>query len=220
MTELMKTPRALAAYPNSRIVVFAREPLLGSVKTRLADEVGAPLALAVYEAMLARVGALLNSENIAEWDLWVTSNDSHKSFLSICNKENIYIQKGADLGARMDAAIAHSLSLDGVENVVLIGTDCPALSAEYLIEAVTHLESGVDAVFGPAEDGGYVLVGMRRPTPAVFEDIPWGTDQVMPRTIAALEANGLSFRLLETLWDVDRPEDLGRLEQLEPPLLV
>ena len=123
-----------------------------------------------------------------------------------------------DLGARMDAAIAHSLSLDGVENVVLIGTDCPALSEEYLLEALSVLESGVDVVFGPAEDGGYVLVGMRRAVPAVFEAIPWGTDQVMQCTLEALELSDLSFKLLDKLWDVDRPEDLARLRQLEPPL--
>ena len=191
---------------------------MGKVKSRLAAEIGAKQALAVYQAMLARVGQLLIQSQIAAWDLWVTSNLSHKNFLSICNKTNIYMQTGQDLGARMDAAIRQTLLKKSVESVILIGTDCPALTERYLDQALLALESGVDVVLGPAEDGGYVLVGMRRPIGAVFEDIPWGTERVMQRTLEALKAKELTYRLLDTLWDVDRPEDLARLQLLEPPL--
>lgn len=218
MTE-QKTALDLATgHPRSRIVVFAREPLLGKVKSRLAIEIGAQEALAVYRAMLARLGQLLTQAQIASWDLWVTSNCSHKDFLSICNKTNIYIQNGQDLGARMDDAIQQTLRQENVESVVLIGTDCPALTERYLDQALLALDSGTDVVLGPAEDGGYVLVGMRRPITALFEDIPWGTDQVMSRTLEALKAHELSYELLDTLWDVDRPEDLVRLQSLLPPL--
>jgi rSAM/selenodomain-associated transferase 1 len=218
MTEQRTAPDSASAHPRSRILVFAREPLLGKVKSRLAVEIGAKQALAVYQAMLARVGQLLIQSQIAAWDLWVTSNLSHKNFVSICNKTNIYMQTGQDLGARMDAAIRQTLLKKSVESVILIGTDCPALTERYLDQALLALESGVDVVLGPAEDGGYVLVGMRRPIAAVFEDIPWGTEQVMQRTLEALKAKELTYRLLDTLWDVDRPEDLARLQLLEPPL--
>jgi rSAM/selenodomain-associated transferase 1 len=218
MTEQRTAPDPTNGHPCSRIVVFAREPLLGKVKSRLAIEIGAQEALVVYQAMLARLGQILTQAQIAAWDLWVTSNCSHKDFVSICNKENIYLQNGQDLGARMDAAIRQTLQEKNVESVVLIGTDCPALTERYLDQALLALESGVDVVLGPAEDGGYVLVGMRRPITAVFEDIPWGTDQVMHRTLETLKAKELTYRLLDTLWDVDRPEDLVRLQLLEPPL--
>ncbi|MFT7470552.1 MAG: rSAM/selenodomain-associated transferase 1 [Kiritimatiellia bacterium] len=218
MTEQRAAPDPANRHPRSRIVVFAREPLLGKVKSRLAIEIGAQEALAVYQAMLARLGQLLTHAQIAAWDLWVTSNCSHKDFVSICNKSNIYLQNGQDLGARMDAAIRHTLQQEDVESVILIGTDCPALTERYLEQALLALESGVDVVLGPAEDGGYVLVGMRRPIAAVFEDIPWGTDQVMHRTLETLSAKELTYKLLDTLWDVDRPEDLARLQLLEPPL--
>ena len=218
MTEQRAAPDPASAHPRARIVVFAREPLLGKVKSRLAVEIGAQEALAVYQAMLARVGQLLTQAQLAAWDLWVTSNCSHKDFLSICNKTDIYLQNGQDLGARMDAAIRQTLQEKNVESVILIGTDCPALTERYLDQALLALESGVDVVLGPAEDGGYVLVGMRRPIAAVFEDIPWGTDQVMQRTLETLKAKELTYRLLDTLWDVDRPEDLTRLQLLEPPL--
>ena len=218
MTEQRTALDLATGHPRSRIVVFAREPLLGKVKSRLAIEIGAQEALAVYRAMLARLGQLLTQAQIASWDLWVTSNCSHKDFLSICNKTNIYLQNGQDLGARMDGAIQQTLRQENVESVVLIGTDCPAVTERYLDQALLALESGVDVVLGPAEDGGYVLVGMRRPITAVFEDIPWGTDQVMHRTLETLKAKELTYRLLDTLWDVDRPEDLVRLQSLVPPL--
>ncbi|MBL4729661.1 MAG: TIGR04282 family arsenosugar biosynthesis glycosyltransferase [Gammaproteobacteria bacterium] len=222
MTELTTAPGSTTViatgHPRSRIVVFAREPRLGQVKSRLATEIGAQQALAVYQAMLARLGGLLNRTQIAEWDLWVTSNCSHKNFLSICNVKNIYTQCGENLGARMSGAIEQTLHDKGVGSVILIGTDCPALTAGYLDQALLTLASGVDVVLGPAEDGGYVLVGMRRPIAAVFEGIPWGTGQVMQKTLQALQDHELSYKLLSTLWDVDRPEDLARLQSLKPPL--
>lgn len=218
MTEQITATDSALSHPRSRIAVFAREPRLGKVKSRLASEIGQQEALAVYQAMLARLGGLLNEVRLAEWNLWVTSNRSHENFLSICNKTNIHLQSGQNLGAKMHAAIQQTLLGEDVENVILVGTDCPALTAGYLEQALLALESGVDVVLGPAEDGGYVLVGMRRPLSAVFEGIPWGTDQVLLRTLQALDANELSYRLLDTLWDVDRPEDLARLPLLEPPL--
>lgn len=206
------------AHPRSRIIVFAREPRLGQVKSRLASEIGAKEALAVYQAMLLRLGELLAGAQIAEWDLWVTSNISHERFLSICNRENIYLQSGQDLGVKMYGAIQQTLLDHNVENVILIGTDCPSLTKDYLDQALLALGSGSDVVLGPAEDGGYVLVGMRRPIAAVFENIPWGSGEVMQRTLLALRANDLSYRLLDILWDVDWPQDLARLQLLDPPL--
>lgn len=206
------------SHSRSRIVVFAREPLLGAVKSRLASEIGPGQALAVYEAMLARLGALLRHSRLARWDLWVTSNVSHEKFLSICNKRNIYLQRGTDLGARMASAVQQTLGLEGVDHVLVLGTDCPALTPAYLDQALTALESGIDVVLGPAEDGGYVMVGMTQPLPVIFQGIAWGSDQVLQQTIEALRANQLSYQLLDTLWDVDRPEDLARLPQLDPPL--
>ena len=218
MTEQRAATDFAFAHSRSRIIVFAREPSLGKVKSRLASEIGAQEALAVYQAMLLRLGELLAGAQVAEWDLWVTSNISHENFLSICNKKNIYLQNGQDLGVKMYGAIRQTLLDKNVENVILIGTDCPSLTKDYLNQALLALNSGSDVVLGPAEDGGYVLVGMRRPIAAVFEGIPWGSGEVMQRTLITLRANDLSYRLLDTLWDVDGPEDLARLQLLEPPL--
>ena len=203
---------------HPRIAVFAREPLLGHVKSRLAKEIGEASALVVYRAMLARVTGLLGSADIADWDLWVTSNIFHKDFITNCNKTNIYIQEGADLGAKMSRTIELTLQREDANAAVVIGTDCPALTADYLQKALDALSSGVDVVLGPAEDGGYVLIGMGQPHPTLFSTIDWGTDRVMAQTLEAIGACGLSYQLLDTLWDVDRPEDLQRLRLLNPPL--
>jgi glycosyltransferase A (GT-A) superfamily protein (DUF2064 family) len=96
------------------------------------------------------------------------------------------------------------------EAVVLIGTDCPELSAAYVVSALEEL-NGQDAVLGPAEDGGYVLLGLRRSAPELFRDIPWGGDGVAAYTRARMGDLGWCWRELPVLWDVDRPADLARM---------
>ncbi len=198
--------------------MFAREPRLGQVKTRLAAEIGDYRALALYQAMLTRVGALLEAADLVNWDLWVSSNISHENFLSICNSKNIYLQEGAHLGQKMDFAISRTLAKDAVDSVIIIGTDCPALDLSYLDAALTALETGNDVVIGPALDGGYVLIGARQSIPELFSGISWGSADVLAETLHLLQQSQLNYRLLQPLWDVDRPEDLGRLRELDPPL--
>ena len=96
--------------------------------------------------------------------------------------------------------------------VVLIGSDCPLMDAAYLEEAFSTLAGGHDMVLGPAEDGGYVLIGTAVPLPGgLFEDIDWGTDRVLAQTRTRIQALGISHRELPVLWDLDRPTDLNRL---------
>ncbi len=205
-------------YPRSKVLVFAREPNLGEVKTRLASTIGDKKARSLYLAMLARVGALLQAGELAAWDLWVTSNRFHKSFLSICNIKNIHQQMGMDLGQKMNHAIGSTLNCESIDSALLIGADCPAMDSSYLDKALAALHSGNDVVIGPAADGGYVLIGSRQPIPELFTNIFWGSNQVLNETLSRLKTHALSYSLLDTLWDVDRPEDLALLKQLWPPL--
>jgi hypothetical protein len=124
-------------------------------------------------------------------------------------------QRGADLGARMLHAFRQGLRR--AERVILVGADCPALRAPALRQAARWLAGGADAVFAPAEDGGYALVALRRVSPRLFCGIPWGGAQVMAQTRARLAALGWRWRELPTVWDVDRPEDVARLACLRPP---
>ena len=122
------------------------------------------------------------------------------------------VQPDGDLGQRMHTAFRLHC-VDGP--LLLIGTDCPALQPAHLRLAARALIEGNDAVICPAEDGGYVLVGLRRPQASLFDAMPWSTDRVMADTRARAQAAGLRVRELDTLWDVDLPSDLPRLRAFQ-----
>jgi rSAM/selenodomain-associated transferase 1 len=117
----------------------------------------------------------------------------------------VILQRGDDLGARIQAAAEDA----GAGATVVIGSDAPTMPASRLLDAFAALE-GSDAVFGPAEDGGYYLVGLRGPQPALFAKIPWSTPEVMAETRRAAKEAGIAIAELAPWYDVDRPEDLVR----------
>ena len=110
----------------------------------------------------------------------------------------------------MYQAAAATLQHDSLP--IIIGTDCPDMSIQYLREACRGLERGIDVVLGPAEDGGYVLIGLSTDEPRLFQGVSWGGAAVMDETRERIRACGLSSMELDTLWDVDRPSDLARLD--------
>ena len=205
-------------FAQSRISVFAREPVLGQVKTRLNGELGAERVLALYQAMTRRIVTTVVDSRLADMDLWVSSNPSHEFFLTICNRKNIYPQMGSDLGERMGFTVRQTLASGDVDSVILVGSDCPAMNEAYLESALAALAGGKDVVIGPADDGGYVLIGIRHDVPELFDGIPWGTESVLSTTIDRIRSLRLNDHYLDMLWDVDRPQDLARLQQLQPPL--
>ena len=117
----------------------------------------------------------------------------------------VRLQRGRDLGERMQRALRRH------RRAILIGADCPALMPIDLRRAARLLHGNADIVLAPAEDGGYALIGARRISPSVFANVEWGGADVLAQTLANLERAGLRYRLLRTVWDVDRPEDLERL---------
>ncbi len=205
-------------HSRAHIAVFARAPELGKVKTRLIPALGAESALALYTAMLARTLSLVKVSGLAPMSLWVTSNPSHEKFITYCSEREIYLQYGADLGQRMAHCVEELLSKSDTDYLVLIGTDCPALTKEYLQAALTALQGGQDCVLGPARDGGYVLIGLRRPIPALFQDIDWSTSRVLAQTLDRIASMKVRLTLLEEQWDVDESADLALLATLQPPM--
>lgn len=183
---------------HTRVVVFAREPRAGRVKTRLIPLLGAHGAARLHARLLRRALALAKDARMGPVEHWTTRR-----------------QRGADLGARMLHAFTRSLRR--AERVILIGSDCPVLRARDLRLAARWLAGGADAVFAPAEDGGYALVALRRVSPRLFEGVEWGGAQVMAQTRARLAALGWRWRELPEVWDVDRPEDVARLRRLRLP---
>lgn len=193
------------------VIVFARAARPGAVKTRLIPILGPEGSAALHARMVKHSLAVARKAGLGAIELHCAP-DCNDDFLRFCGnryRAELRAQAEGDLGARM--AVAASRALAAHARVVLIGSDCPALTARHLREACQALLGGADAVLAPAEDGGYVLIGLSRFDARLFEDIAWGTDSVLQETRARLRALGWHWRELETLWDVDRPEDYQRL---------
>jgi len=198
--------------------VFAKDPLPGTVKTRLARAIGAAEAAAHYvrfvERTLATAVAARAAGIVDHVELWCAPDVDAPAFVAWRDRYDVKLmnQTGDDLGAKMRNALQAAIA--GGSRAILIGTDCPALDLPYLAEAVAALDDhGV--VFGPAEDGGYVLIGLARAIDA-FSGIPWSSAGTMAATRAKLEAQDVHWHELPTLWDVDAASDLARWQALKP----
>jgi rSAM/selenodomain-associated transferase 1 len=198
------------------VAVLARAPVAGRAKTRLAPLLGAAGAARAHRQLLLRTLQTVQRSGLPV-QLWCEPSAEHRFFRALgrvfaCTSHD---QPTGDLGQRMHAAFA-SHARQGITPLLLIGTDCPALDEQHLRTAAQRLLDADEAVFTPAEDGGYVLVGLRRPQPALFERIDWGTDQVMAQTRARLMSLGLRWSEMPALWDVDEPADWRRWLSMKP----
>jgi rSAM/selenodomain-associated transferase 1 len=188
------------------LIILIRNPQLGKVKTRLAATVGDERALEVYRKLLAitrtaALGAdceshLHYSDRIDLDDVWPNAYFSK------------YVQQGEGLGERMLHAFTLSFA-NGAERAIVVGSDCPELTSS-LINAAFNALDGHDAVIGPADDGGYYLLGMKRPVPDFFERKQWSTATVLADTLADAQRLGLKVQLMPMLSDLDNEVDLIR----------
>ena len=203
---------AADAIPGTPVLVFARTPEPGRVKTRLIPAIGPERAARLHLAMTRRTVTTAVSAGVGPVELWCTPSTDHPDIDAIAGEHDLAVclQPGGDLGERMRSALGSRITGSGA--AVLIGTDCPTLDAEDLRSAARALASGADAVLGPARDGGYYLIGLRRAVPEVFSDVAWGEEQVLARTRENLRSLGWRWRELTLRADVDRPEDLAELE--------
>lgn len=194
----------------SRLAVFAKAPVPGAVKTRLAPAIGARAAARLHESLVRHALRVAIAGGAAEVELWCAPDERHEFFARCARDFGVRLkpQGRGDLGERMEAAFREAF--DQGRTLVLIGSDCPGLEAADLRAAHAALATH-DAVFTPAEDGGYVLVGLSRPLPGLFSGIDWGSAAVMRQTRERLAAAGARVLELPTRWDVDRPEDYARL---------
>jgi len=198
--------------PDCHIMIFAKAPVPGRVKTRLIPALGEDGAAELQRQLIARTLRTAAAAGLGAPELWCTPDPDDPFFATCAERHGVSLRTQAegDLGTRMAHALDASLA-SGVPGL-LIGCDCPVLTAPYLREAAAALTGESDAVFGPAEDGGYVLIGLARgPSTPLFEDISWGTATVMRETRARLARGNWRWRELAPLWDVDRPDDLRRL---------
>lgn len=199
------------------VIVYAKAPVPGQVKTRLAPALDAASAALLHAALVERALQTAQAAQLSGVVLCCAPDASHV-FFETCAEDfavDLADQGEGDLGARMLCTLQQAL--EGFDAAIIIGADAPAVTAKHLREAANAL-TDVDVVLSPAEDGGYVLIGARRTHPAMFEGIEWGSEKVLEQQRQALLACGLGWKELDTLWDVDRPEDLPRLKALRPPL--
>ncbi len=200
-------------FPDGKLIIFSKAPIPGRVKKRLIPILGAEGAAELHQEMLEQKLCMAHDKRIAVTDLYCYPDRNYPYFQQLTSRFalELHNQSGADLGERMVDALQRSVSKHSY--AVLIGTDSPPLDSAYLTQAFQALEDGADAVIGPAMDGGYILIGLRRFDRTIFEDIDWGGEEVFSQTSQRLTQLGFDWVELETLWDVDRPEDLERLER-------
>lgn len=197
-----------AAIKQVGIAVFAKAPIAGFAKTRLIPEIGAERAAALQARLIEGAVNTALAARLGPVSLWCAPDREHELFALLASKHGVELhdQAGDDLGARMLRAF---VTLTPDRPLLLIGSDCPALKADHLVLCADALRDA-DAVFLPAEDGGYVLVGMRTPIAELFADIPWGSERVMDETRARARRANLRIAEPATLWDLDDSVDYAR----------
>lgn len=197
-------------YHDSVVLVFSKAPVEGEVNTRLIPDIGVQAATRLQHDLLHQRLSMLATADLCAVTLMCAPDKKHECFVS-CEKQYSIIlaeQSGADLGERLYNGI--NAALEQYTSCIVIGTDAPALDATIIKQAIDKLHESKEVVFVPAEDGGYVLVGMQQPHGYLFKDITWGSAQVMQQSRDVLEKHGISYQELATCWDVDRLEDYQR----------
>jgi len=194
---------------------MAKAPIPGDVKTRLIGSLSPDEAAELYINFLADTFAIMEDAQAEREDLSLvlsyTPEGQEEAFEAVERQGSLMIaQRGNDLGERLYHCFA-DLFESGFDSVVVIGGDSPTLPMDYLIDAFNLLENPQDFVLGPAEDEGYYLIGMRSLDRRIFEDIPWGSSNVLTATRERAIERDLNLRLLPVWYDVDSPQDLDRL---------
>lgn len=201
-------------YPHIHLNVFAKSPVLNTVKTRLQVTYPPEFSLALHCALVNHCLHQWQQASICPLNLWLAGDvGSFHQRLPNWASLPIHSQHGEDLGGRLLSAATNSLEDAGTQAVLLVGTDCPFIDAAYLQAACAALHNH-DVVIGPADDGGYVLLGVKHAEPRLFSDIDWGSERVYEQTLAAIKLLNLSYSILPVLSDVDRPEDIEKLKPL------
>ncbi len=192
----------------TEVFLFAKAPRSGFVKTRLASEVGDDAAVRVYRTIGLRV--VRQIAPVSNITVWYDPPDALSDMRSWLGDWAYREQPRGDLGTRLSHAFATHFARPDAGPVIAIGADAPGVDAGSISRAAELLRT-VEVVVGPTEDGGYYLIGLAHPCPALFTEIPWGTEKVFETTKVACEAAGLSITTLPVLRDVDRAEDLVAL---------
>jgi len=194
---------------NDRLIIFVKNLEKGRVKTRLAADLGDEQAMNIYHKLLVytrEITKQLNADKMVYYSDSIDNNDLWDNMLF-----GKRLQEGSDLGERMQNALAEAFAA-GKQRVIIIGSDCLELETYMIKEAFAVLENN-DVVLGPAKDGGYYLLGMKKFLPTLFEDKEWSTPDLLMDTILDLKKMNAKYYLLKTLNDIDTAADLEGLDK-------
>ena len=206
-------------HTDSAILIFSKAPEAGQVKTRLLPHLNAEQAAKLHVELTQNRLQMCTAAGLCDVQLWC-SPDEHHPFFTACRQAygvQLRTQQGDNLGERMSNAIKEALQC--YKKVIIIGTDAPALGVPAIESAIERLDR-CDIALVPAEDGGYVLIGVRCHHNGLLARVPWGTKHVLASTLRNLDSLGLDYELLPECWDVDRPEDLERYRAMNPELAL
>lgn len=193
-------------HPNA-LVIMAKAPEGGDVKTRLSPMFNTAERVALYRQMLHCTVRRLSSVPGTQTLLAYSPDGAADAFQGYALPT--FPQGGGDLGQRMHRIIKHTLA-HGYERVAVVGADIPGLTTE-IIQGALYALLKADVAIGPASDGGYYLIAMNRPRAEIFSNIQWSTDHVLSQTLQAARGLGLTVKIMEPLDDLDTPEDMERL---------
>jgi rSAM/selenodomain-associated transferase 1 len=197
-------------FPDGVLLIFCKAPVSGQVKTRLQPELSAEQATAAHRRLSRFTLDRAFQHALCAVQLY-SAPDTQHPFFSECAAEytlTLVKQSGGDLGEKMHQAFTEALL--HYKHAVLIGCDCPSLTVADLQQAFLYLQVGKQAVIAPAADGGYVLIGLNAPQPALFANIAWGGEQVLHDTLQHAADANINVVLLDQQWDVDTPADWRR----------
>lgn len=200
-------------YHDARLIIFTRAPQAGYCKTRLIPLLGAQGAAGLQQELIENCIDTLCERPLCPTELWCSPDTRQPLFQSLAQAYplSLHRQQGADLGERM----YHAMSSGDSPYTIIVGTDCPGMTRDYVAGSIVRLMAGKDAVIGPAEDGGYVLLALRQVSEGLFQDIAWGTERVLWQTTQKMTASDLIWQAIDTLRDLDDAEDLQRYRALK-----
>ncbi len=198
------------------LAILAKAPVAGLAKTRLIPALGAAGAARLQRQFIAQSLQTAQQAHLGRITLWCAPDAHHRHFRALQRYQHIECrsQPAGDLGVRMHRCTEEHFAQKDVIPLIIIGTDCAVLAPGHLQEAARSLQTH-DACLIPAEDGGYVLLGLRKMIPEVFENIAWSTPRVLSQTLERLAQAGASVALLPTLWDIDEPFDWQRWQDMK-----
>lgn len=201
-------PDIIRVHKHSVLIIFSKVPEAGKVKTRLIEQFGKSYSATIYRRLFWNTLAKATQADVEKIQLYIEGDQQHPELIRIVKHFDIEIlqQQGQHLGERMHNALT-SAFVD-FEHAVLIGCDCIALTVDDINLSIQSLQDSSDVVIGPAEDGGYYLIGMNQPQPELFKNIIWGSESVFSETMSRVEQNRIQYKLLNNYKDVDISRDV------------